>query len=509
MGRSRGRRYDYDAEPKLNIKKVIGCILVLVLIIFIIVELKSLLTKKDKNKDTSSLTTYFAVVEDGLWGVIDNKGNRIIDNNYEDMIIIPNKNQPVFICSYDNNYDTESYKTAVFNAKEEEIFSEYESVLPIENTDGSKVFYDQNALIYSKDGKKGLISFEGKELTPAEYDNLYALSGVEKSIVAEVSGKVGLINSSNGEVIIPVQYSNIESLSDNYDDGYIVQNDAAKYGLIGVDKAEVLPTKYDEIKKVSSKSYYVVVENGTLEIVDNKGKVILNSGFDTVEGIGVDSFVIMKNNKYGVINIEGNAVIPTDYENVKIAQKGYYIVQKDNKYGVINENQEYVIPSEYTKITYVPEGSFYTCEKEDFTTDVFDQNVAKVLDSVIISDLNTEIGYLRVRKENAYKYYNFKFEEKTNKDILSTNTLFLVQENGKYGYENKDGERIVDCIYDDAKEQNEFGYCAVNKDGKWGALKADGTVIVEPERDLSNYLFIDFIYQYNRYNDLSIEVYEK
>lgn len=509
MGRSRGRRYDYDAEPKLNIKKVIGCILVLVLIVFIIIELKSLLTKKDKTKDTSSLPTYFAVVEDGLWGVIDNKGNKIIDNVYEDMIVIPNRTKGVFICSYDNNYETESYKTAVFNEKEEEIFSEYDSVLPIENSDENGLFYDQNALIYSKDGKKGLITLEGKELISAEYDNLYALNGVEKSIIAEVNGKMGLINSSNGEVIIPVEYTNIESLSNNYDDGYIVQDETNKYGIIGVDKSKILEVKYDEIKKVSSKSYYVVVENGKLEVVDNKGTVVLDSGFDSVEGIGVDAFVITKSSKYGVIDVEGKAIIPTEYENIKISQKGYYIVRKDNKYGVINEKQENSIPYDYTKISYVSEGSFYTCDKEDYTTDVYDQNFLKVLHDVIISELNTEVGYLRVRADENYKYYNFKFEEKTNKDILSTNTLFLVQENGKYGYENKDGERIVDCIYDDAKEQNEFGYCAVNKDGKWGALKSDGTVVVSPERDLSNYLYIDFIDQYNRFNDLTINVYEK
>ena len=87
--------------------------------------------------------------------------------------------------------------------------------------------------------------------------------------------------------------------------------------------------------------------------------------------------------------------------------------------------------------------------------------------------------------------------------------MFLVKENGKYGYENKDGERIVDCIYDDAKEQNSFGYCAVQKDGMWGSLKPDGTIATEPTRILDNYLYIDFISEWNRYNDLSFTAYTK
>ena len=75
--------------------------------------------------------------------------------------------------------------------------------------------------------------------------------------------------------------------------------------------------------------------------------------------------------------------------------------------------------------------------------------------------------------------------------------MFLIKENGKYGYENKEGKRVVDCIYDDAQEQNKYGFCAVKKDGKWGALKSDGTVILEPSVNLDDNIIIDFIGKYH------------
>ena len=93
--------------------------------------------------------------------------------------------------------------------------------------------------------------------------------------------------------------------------------------------------------------------------------------------------------------------------------------------------------------------------------------------------------------------------------MLSTNTLFLVKQDGKYGYVNKNGDLIVNHIYDDATEQNHFGYCAVKKDGLWGVLKSDGTVILEPSVNLDDYLYIDFIAEYHRYNDLRMNVYIK
>ena len=47
------------------------------------------------------------------------------------------------------------------------------------------------------------------------------------------------------------------------------------------------------------------------------------------------------------------------------------------------------------------------------------------------------------------------------------------------------------------------------KDGLWGALKSDGTVVVKPSNKLDNYLYIDFIADWHRYNDLTLNIYTK
>ncbi len=167
------------------------------------------------------------------------------------------------------------------------------------------------------------------------------------------------------------------------------------------------------------------------------------------------------------------------------------------------------IEFKYDDISYINTADFFIAENSDFTTDIINSDLESVLTSVIISELNVDNGYLRIRKDDEYKYYNFRFEEKSNKDILTTNTLFLIKENGKYGYENKKGEKVVDCIYDDATEQNRFGYCAVKKDGLWGCIKSDGTIVVNPSINLDDYLYIDFISQWHRYNDLTINAYTK
>ena len=507
MGRRSGRRY--DDTPKLNKKKVLATILTIIVIIMIGISLKNLILGENKTKDVSALLTYIAIYDNEKWGVIDNKGNEIIKAAYEEMVIVPDENEDLFICTYDVDYHNESYKTKVLNAEGEKILTDFEMVQAIENTNGQDVWYEENILKYRENGKYGLIDFEGKDVVEATYDNIYALEGVEKCLILEKDGKKGLINSKIGEIVIPVEYADVLGISESGEDGFIVKNQEGKYGVIGLDKSTILETKYDEIKRVTKNNYFAVVEAEKLEIVDKKGKVILDSGFDQVIDMQTDRFVVIKAGKYAVISDEGTEVIKANYEDIKYAFSNYYIAKKDGKYGIIDITENTVVGFDYENISYIASADFFKCEKENFTTDIYNRNLVKVLENVIVSELNTEIGYLRVRSGSDYKYYNFKFEEKTNKEVLATNTLFLVKENGKYGYDNKDGERIVDCIYDDAKEQNKFGYCAVNKNGKWGALKSDGTVVVEPVRDLNNYLYIDFISEWHRHNDLTFNAYTK
>ena len=116
---------------------------------------------------------------------------------------------------------------------------------------------------------------------------------------------------------------------------------------------------------------------------------------------------------------------------------------------------------------------------------------------------------MKVRVDGEYKYYNFAFEEKTNIELLRSNTLFLSKQNDKYGYVNKDGIVIVDYIYDDATEQNRFGYASVKKDGVWGAIDSRGREVVEPQYTMENNALIEFIDEWHLGEDLNLNYYTK
>ena len=92
-------------------------------------------------------------------------------------------------------------------------------------------------------------------------------------------------------------------------------------------------------------------------------------------------------------------------------------------------------------------------------------------------------------------------------EVLSSNTLFVSKKDGKYGFVDKNGNVVVDYIYDEAQEQNSYGFAAVKKDNLWGAIDSKGNVVVEPKYNLEDYLIIDFIGKWHLGQDINMNYY--
>ena len=191
-----GKGKRYDGEVKLNKKKVIATIIAIIVIIMVIISLKNLFSGNKTVTEMTVPTSYFTVYDNGKYGVIDNKGNTIIDLNYDEMIIIPDKSKDLFICYENIDYQNETYSTKVVNASGEEVLTNYSNIRPIEKSDLNGVWYDNNLLIYESNGLYGLIDFEGNKVLEAEYTNIESLEGTEKSIVVEKNGLKGIVNSN-------------------------------------------------------------------------------------------------------------------------------------------------------------------------------------------------------------------------------------------------------------------------------------------------------------------------
>lgn len=505
---NRGKRF--DDEPKLNLKKVFATILAFFVVILVIISIKNLFNKGKNTQEVAVETTYFTVFNNNKYGVIDNKGNVIIKPTYDEMIVIPNSKKDLFICTYNVDYVNNTYDTKVLNASGKNILGNYKKVQAIENSNLNEVWYDNNLLTYEENGLKGLIKFDGTKVTEAKYTDIYSLSSISKTIIVEKDGLKGIVNSEMGSVIAEEKYSDVISLSKNTsDDGYIVkQND--KYGIIAANGKNILDCNYVKINQVTGNGLYVVDDGNGLKIINSILETVISGGFDEVTEINGEYITIKKDNKYSVINKAQEVKIPLEYDDIVYAHDNYYIAKKNAKYGIISTENVVCVDFKYSSIEKTENTNFYQAENDDHTTDIINREFKIELSNVIISELNVNKGYLRIRENNNYVYYNFNFDKKSNIDVLTTSTLFLVRhENGKYGYVNKNNELIVDYKYDDAKEQNAYGYCVVKKDGVWGVLASDGTEILKPSINMDDYVYIDFISTWHLYKDSYLNIYVK
>ena len=503
---SRAKRYN-DEDRHLNIKKVIAVIIAILVIIMFFVGIKELIKDKPVTNEKIFTNAYYAIYENEKWGVIDTKGNVIVEAKYDDMIIVPDNTKDVFLVMENVNYEDGTYDAKVINSKGEQLYKNYDKVEALYNHDEYNNLWYESVLKVQKDGKYGLITLDGKEILSCSKDNIEVLVGTKSVYVTTLDGKKGIVNYT-GKEIIENKYVEISSLTEKFENGFIVKNNDGKLGVINYDGTIALEEKYDEIKHIYGNSLYVVKENDTWKLTNAEGETFLENSFEDVKFIDGNNIVITNNGKYGVVTKEGTEKIPASYDKLVYTFGDYYIAKKDNKYGIVSIDNKTAVEFKYSFIKYESEAGFLQANKDNMESDLMNKEF-EIKATGIVAQINNDKNFIKLRVNGEYKYYNFKLEEKESTEILNTNTIFLSKKDGKYGYVNEKGIVVVDYIYDDATEQNKYGFVAVKKDGKWGALDSKGKVVIEPTYTLENALVVDFISEWHLATDINANYYVK
>ena len=292
--RLRGKRYD---EPKLNLKKVFGVLIALAVIVMIIISIVNIVKGSDKKVEVKNYT-YYTSYKAGKFGVINNFGETVIEPTYKELIAIPNNSKAIFVCIYDVDDEAGTYKTKVINDKNEEILNGYDRIEAIDNFDSKQnIWYEDNILRVAKDGKYGLIDFNGNEVLSCDYDEITALNGVKSNILVKKAGNIGLVNEK-GQTIIPTQYKEIKTLKEGYKNEYIIVNEENLYGLISTTGAILLEPKYEGVKYLNSSNLFAIKESGVWKLINvQDGNILIDGGYEDILEAKTENIVIKKDGK--------------------------------------------------------------------------------------------------------------------------------------------------------------------------------------------------------------------
>ncbi|MDE6309966.1 MAG: WG repeat-containing protein, partial [Muribaculaceae bacterium] len=61
----------------------------------------------------------------------------------------------------------------------------------------------------------------------------------------------------------------------------------------------------------------------------------------------------------------------------------------------------------------------------------------------------------------------------------------IIEQNGKYGYADEDGNTVIPCEFDEARYFSNEGLAAVCQNGKWGYINKSGDVVIPLKYDSS------------------------
>lgn len=520
---------------------------IIVIIILILVGIASIgiynrMVDQSKNYEIEQVKqyNYFVLKQENVYGVIDKKGNTIIPPEYNE-IKIPNPEKAVFVC-----YQGE--ETKIFNERKEQILGEYNKVQPIRLKNiSSDLMYEKSVLKYEKDGKYGLITFEGKEIAKPIYDEIDSLPYKEGELLVKQNEKCGVINIK-GNKKVEIAYDEVK-VDEYYTDenryqyaGYIVlvkTEEGYRYGYLNNRGKEILKTEYNEISRVTEiqdndNFYLICAKNGQYGITKNEEQLLGNE-YQSIQYDETNKvFVIEKSKKYGIANIEGKVIVPVQYHEIDIT--GIYLYarneqgttvydsngtqvdvdaniaildttnekykirinnQQGTKYGVINEEGKQLIEEQYNYIEYLHNNYFIVSNENGKLGIVDDKGEIKVEmnhDSLQrIQGTNLIQATLTGSKTTeVYSEAIEKICEMQNATIEVNDDYIKVYNASEVKYFSKEGKELKNT---EVYAMNQL-FVAV-KDEKYGFVDKNGNVVVDYKYDKA--------YEFNPYGFATVE----
>lgn len=414
-------------------KKIIILVAIIIIILsivgyFIIQKIQ----KENRKYEIEKIAEYkyFVVKEDNKYGVIDNQGDKIIETKYED-VKIPNPEKDVFVCYEEEN-------TKVLNQNKEEIFIDYEEIEPLRLKNiSSDLMYEKSTLKYKKDGKYGIIDFNGKKITNAIYEEIDTLQFKEGELIVKKDGKYGVINIK-GATLVKTKYDKIETdkfytEENGYKDaGYIVSKtteEGYRYGYVNENGKEIIETKYNDLYRIietNEKDIYIIcAENGKYGLFKNNKKIIENEYQSLEYNENTNSIIALKGKKYGVISINGEIIIPFEYKQIDTTGEYIYATSNDENIKIFDSKGK-------------------------------ETNMSKDLAIINIEDTEYKIYIQTAEGKTTYSIYKNNEEITKNKytyiQYLYNNYFIACNENGKLG--------IID---DNEQDKIEFNYNSIQK----------------------------------------------
>lgn len=320
-----------------------------------------------------------------------------------------------------------------------------------------------------KDGKWGLINYNGERITDFLYD-YENISKINDSLEIKENELIKS-NNSNSSFANQSQYHKVKKINDSL---IIIQKDNKK-GIIDKNGNEIIQPKYEKLdfdyrtnfvylKMKNDKNIVVMDLNGKLiKSITCKELVCFPNGLSWVWTLDSKNELLNSKNEMINNNIQDYGILKNDW-----------LVFKSNELWGFFKNDKKITSFQYFSVGDFSEGLAYAVLKGG-KTGYIDENGKEVIPYMYDWDGS--------QTHENIKYHFNEFSE----------GLVGVSKNAKYGFIDKSNKTIIPFIYENVgKFKN--GFAKVKKDGKWGFVNKNGEMAFPFEFDYAD----DFIGEFAR-----------
>lgn len=219
-----------------------------------------------------------------------------------------------------------------------------------------------------------------------------------------------------------------------------------------------------------------------------------------------DCFRIMLNGKYGIIDFNGNLVVPAEYDNI-------FAIRNSDDFLAIKNGEETDEQTYIHSDTFKTQRAYkkYNSEKYEYYWNVENSSAVFVLNEngttkkeefspslpETVKGVETDASrYVPTGKYGLYVNSRNITGMMYSGAGVFTDGLAAFESNGKWGYIDSDGRTVVPFEYDavwgysalggeDTPYESSEGHITVCKNKKFGILKDDGSVLINPVFDFA------------------------
>lgn len=277
---------------------------------------------------------------------------------------------------------------------------------------------------------------------------------MKKLIARDSEGRYGLV-AINGDIILDAIYDEIKIS----DDEYIAVKQYGKWGFLNQDLSWVISPRYEEVNLFSSGGVAAVKFNsrpGSWGLINRLGEALAmpyDYGYYAISEFNSEGVALAKHYlSYVLIDASGQHLNNDKrYSELSWHERDQlFLGLPFGKTIVINENEDIVVYS-----------------KKDYDEIYFE---SAGLHQVVKNEL---VGYM----------------DKTGKEVIPCQFLLAYEfsidglapaqtKSEKFGFINRDGQFVIEPIYDDASLFN-FGRAPVSKDGEWYFIDIHGNSVFD------------------------------